>query len=118
TGQTQRSLQICPACHHQRTCLRYPRMSLLPVEQALQQVLQHAAEEPALASERVALAEALGRVLAAPVIYAHDVPPWDKSAMDGHALHSSDLPQAPQQGLSVSQRITAGMAPPPLQSVT
>lgn len=93
-------------------------MSLLPVEQALQQVLQHAAEQPALTSERVTLAEALGRVLANPVISAHDVPPWDNSAMDGYALNSSDLPQALQHGLPVSQRITAGMAPQPLQPGT
>ena len=39
-----------------------------------------------LAAERVALADARGRVLAEDVMSAIDVPPFDSSAMDGYAL--------------------------------
>jgi molybdopterin molybdotransferase len=42
-------------------------------------------------SERVRLAEALGRVPAQPtVVAAHDVPPFANSAMDGFAIRSAD----------------------------
>ena len=42
----------------------------------------------ALPTEAVPLAEALDRVLAAPVVAAHDVPAWTNSAMDGFALQA------------------------------
>jgi molybdopterin molybdotransferase len=44
--------------------------------------------------EDVALAQALGRVLAAPVLAARDQPPFDVSAMDGYALRAADAPGA------------------------
>lgn len=89
-------------------------MSLMPVAEALQRLLQAAAAEPLAQSEDVPLAHALGRILAAPLHSAHDVPPWDNSAMDGYVLHSADIALALSQGLPISQRITAGMAPQPL----
>ena len=42
-----------------------------------------------LDSERVAVPDALGRVLAEPVVAAHDVPPFANAAMDGFALRPS-----------------------------
>jgi molybdopterin molybdotransferase len=42
-----------------------------------------------LASERVALAEAAGRVLAAPIVSAVDVPGFDRATMDGYAVVAS-----------------------------
>lgn len=45
-----------------------------------------------LARESVPLAEAAGRVLAAPVAAQVDSPPADGSAMDGYAVRESDLP--------------------------
>jgi molybdopterin molybdotransferase len=45
-----------------------------------------------LGTEIVALAEAKGRVLAAPVTALVDAPPADVSAMDGYAVRDSDLP--------------------------
>ena len=45
-----------------------------------------------LASEQVAIAQAAGRVLAAPVIAHVDAPPADCSAMDGYAVREADLP--------------------------
>src|SRR3954464_4860764 len=43
-----------------------------------------------LAAEEVSLAEALGRVLAADVIAPLDVPGFDRSNVDGFALHAED----------------------------
>lgn len=42
--------------------------------------------------ERVALAEALGRMLAEPVGAPIDVPPFSRSAMDGYAFRSQNTP--------------------------
>jgi molybdopterin molybdotransferase len=55
--------------------------------------------------------QALGRILAEPVMAGVDVPPQDNSAMDGYALHSADG----NGPLPVSQRIPAGTQPQPLQ---
>lgn len=89
-------------------------MSLMPVSEALQRLLASAAGHAAQPGRTLALTEALGQILAEPVCSAMDVPPWDNSAMDGYALASADLPQALAEGLQVSQRITAGVAPEPL----
>jgi molybdopterin molybdotransferase len=45
-----------------------------------------------LAAESVALQDALGRVLAAPVVALRDQPPFPVSAMDGYALCAADAP--------------------------
>lgn len=68
------------------------------------------------ASERVALNAATGRVLAADVRAAMDVPPQANSAMDGIAFCHADLPAARE--LRISQRIAAGQVPVPLQKNT
>jgi molybdopterin molybdotransferase len=84
---------------------------LRSVEEALSLLLSHA--RPVADVETVPLETALGRVLAAPVASAIDVPPWDNSAMDGYALRAADLTgEAPR--LPVSQRIAAGDAGRPL----
>ena len=44
-----------------------------------------------LPPERVALADALGRVLAADVVATVDLPGFDNSAMDGYAVRSADV---------------------------
>lgn len=93
-------------------------MSLMPVAEALRKLLHSAAGEPPRPCESVELCSALGRVLADPVIASADVPPWDNSAMDGYALHTDDLRRGIDSGLPISQRITAGMAPQPLEPGT
>ncbi|MEH6386599.1 molybdopterin molybdotransferase MoeA [Pseudomonas profundi] len=93
-------------------------MSLLPVREALDKLLSAAASEATTGAERVPLQQALGRVLANPVQAAHDVPPWDNSAMDGYAFNGADTALGQSHGLAISQRITAGMAPSPLASGT
>ncbi len=41
--------------------------------------------------EEVALSDALGRFLARPAVSDVDLPPFEKSMMDGYAVHSADL---------------------------
>lgn len=64
-------------------------------------------------AETLSTFDALGRVLAADVTAAVDVPPGDNSAMDGYALRAADVPQAGTV-LPVSQRIPAGQVGTPL----
>src|SRR5829696_7544788 len=45
-----------------------------------------------IARESVPVAQAAGRVLAAPVVALIDSPPADASAMDGYAVREADLP--------------------------
>jgi molybdopterin molybdotransferase len=85
--------------------------SLLPVEAAISKLLAQADALPIRKVERVALAEADGRVLATALIASLDLPPWDNSAMDGYALCLADWQGEP---LLVSQRIFAGAVPEPL----
>jgi molybdopterin molybdotransferase len=67
-------------------------VALMPVAEALARVLADA--EP-LAAEAVPLAQAHGRVLAADVAALRTQPPADVSAMDGYAVRSADVVQAP-----------------------
>jgi len=82
--------------------------SLLPVEAAINKLLELAEAAPISEVEQMALADADGRVLAEALVAGLDLPPWDNSAMDGYALCLTDWQGEP---LVVSQRILAGMAP-------
>ena len=84
---------------------------LMPLEQALERLLAMADQAPIRDVERVALAEADGRVLASDLVSTLDLPPWSNSAMDGYALRLADWQGEP---LPVSQRIQAGQMPLPL----
>lgn len=53
------------------------------------------AAPPRLATETVALEQALGRVLAADVRAGRDYPPFNRSARDGYAVRSQELSRAP-----------------------
>lgn len=46
---------------------------------------------PPLGAETVALAAALGRVLAGDVVSGEDLPPQDRASMDGYAVRAADL---------------------------
>lgn len=46
---------------------------------------------PHLPDEEIALADSAGRVLAAPVVAAHNQPPFAASAMDGYATRAADV---------------------------
>ena len=62
-----------------------------------------------LPAETVSLGDALGRVLAARVSADRDFPPTDRSAMDGFAVRSADLPSPGT--LSVVSEVAAGADP-------
>jgi molybdopterin molybdotransferase len=82
---------------------------LIPFEQALEMVL---AEAKTLAFEDVALDEALGRILAGDVVADADLPPFDRSAMDGYAVRAEDVAKPPTW-LAVAGQIRAGQPPGP-----
>ena len=68
----------------------------------------------ALQAERVRLADAHGRVLAADVHARRTLPPWANSAMDGYAVRTADVaaaaPDAPVR-LRVLETVAAGRVP-------
>lgn len=78
----------------------------LGFEAALAQVL--GAVTPLPGTEAVALENALGRVLAAPLVAGMDLQPWPNSAMDGYAFAWSDLAAALGDGLSLIGTALAG----------
>jgi molybdopterin biosynthesis enzyme len=64
-----------------------------------------------LASERLALTSAAGRILATALVAPHDMPPFAQSLVDGYALRSSDTRGATAENpvrLCISQTLTAG----------
>jgi molybdopterin molybdotransferase len=65
-----------------------PIRETIPLEEALELTLAQAA--PIERVERVSLRGATGRVLAADVTSAVDVPPFDRAAMDGYAVIAED----------------------------
>ncbi|RON85783.1 molybdopterin molybdotransferase MoeA [Pseudomonas fluorescens] len=84
------------------------KAGLMPVEDALDQLLGMANEQRLADSEILPLDEARGRVLASDLVASLDLPPWPNSAMDGYALNLADLHRQP---LKVSQKVYAGLAP-------
>lgn len=84
--------------------------SMLSYEEALEELL---ANVPKPKPIQVPLREALGRVLAAPVVADLDLPPFRKSFVDGFAVRSQDAGQAPVK-LEVVGIIAAGDSNQPL----
>ena len=81
---------------------------MLTVPQASEQIL--AAITP-LPIERVPLLDALGRVLAVPIVSPITLPPWTNSAMDGYAVRADDIEGVARQQpviLPVIETIPAG----------
>ncbi|HNR34644.1 MAG TPA: molybdopterin molybdotransferase MoeA [Candidatus Hydrogenedentes bacterium] len=81
---------------------------MIPFDQAFNLVMSHARM---LDSETVAISESLGRILAEDVRSDMDMPPFDKSAMDGYACRRADLGHE----LEIVEVIQAGK--PPLKAV-
>jgi molybdopterin molybdotransferase len=77
---------------------------MIPLDKALEIVLD--AARP-LGSEQVDLADAMNRVLAEDVASDIDMPPFDKSQMDGYACRRADLTAK----LEVIETIQAGAVP-------
>lgn len=80
----------------------------LPVTQAQQIITQFV--EPVHAIEKLALRQALGRVLAEDIISGINVPAYDNSAMDGYALRSACLQEAGDTLLKIIGTAFAGRA--------
>ena len=82
--------------------------------QALRRVLDAAAALPVPATERVPLDDACGRIAARDLCARMDQPPFDRSPLDGYALHSTDTAGAGEKTpvtLPVVMKLYAGDAP-------
>ena len=80
---------------------------MLSVQEALAAVLR---ETEPLPVTQVPLNEALGLVLAEPIVSEVDSPPFDKSLMDGFAVRAADLIDG-RATLRVLEEVTAGRVP-------
>ena len=86
---------------------------LLSLAEAQRAVLEYARPLPA---EIVPVEEASGRVLAEAARATVDLPPFDSSAMDGHAVRAADVPgrlrvvATVETGLPVKRALGAGEA--------
>ena len=81
---------------------------MIEVDEALRLVLDKARP---LAARRVALADALGLVLAEDVTSDVDSPPYDKAMVDGYAVLAADLDGAGGALLDVLEEVMAGDVP-------
>ncbi|MDQ6882499.1 MAG: molybdopterin molybdotransferase MoeA, partial [Pseudomonadota bacterium] len=90
---------------------RPPPPALMPLDQAVAALLEHALL--LAGTESVSTFDADGRVLAQDCVSALQVPPQDNSSMDGYAVRSAEVAD---EGvvMPVSQRIAAGAQPQPL----
>jgi molybdopterin biosynthesis enzyme len=86
----------------------------MPVEDALERLLDMAAAAPIREQERLALAACDGRVLAQDLISTLDLPPWPNSAMDGYALRRADWTGEPWWSASASSRARRRSRWPPV----
>lgn len=82
---------------------------MISPQEALQVILGEARR---LEAVRVPLAEALSGVLAEDACADSDLPPFDKSAMDGYAVRAADVARLPAE-LAVIEELPAGRAPSP-----
>ena len=80
--------------------------NLLTVAAALQRLDRDL--QPIVGEEQVAIRSALGRILAENILSPLNVPPYNKSAMDGYAVLGTDLPKAGQVKLTVVGTSWAG----------
>jgi molybdenum cofactor synthesis domain-containing protein len=73
---------------------------MIPVAEAIRIIKEQTVRLPA---ERIALADALGRVLAEDVVADSDLPPFDRAQMDGYAVRSVDVRSVPVRLLMVGE---------------
>lgn len=82
--------------------------------QALRSVLDAAALLPSPSPETIPLEAACGRIAASDICARMDQPPFDRSPLDGYALHSADTAGASRENpvtLPVVMKLYAGDAP-------
>ncbi|MGD9561279.1 MAG: gephyrin-like molybdotransferase Glp [Pyrinomonadaceae bacterium] len=65
---------------------------MIPISKAIRIIER---ESSAIASERIDLSDAIGRVLAENIIADSDLPPFDRSQMDGYAVRADDTKKTP-----------------------
>jgi molybdopterin molybdotransferase len=65
---------------------------MIPVSKALKIIAE---ETPLLGLERIALEDSIGRILAEDVVADSDLPPFNRSQMDGYAVKAADTKDAP-----------------------
>ena len=87
--------------------------AMLSLDDALARLVAGSLPHALTATETVSTFDVLGRVLAADVRSALDVPPADNTSMDGYAVRAADITAAGAV-LPVSQRIPAGVVGAPL----
>ncbi len=78
-----------------------------PLDEARAEIV---ASIPRLATERVPISGALGRVVAEDAVAGEPVPPFPNSAMDGYAVRSQDVRSVPVT-LPVNEDVPAGSVP-------
>ncbi|HSS00967.1 MAG TPA: gephyrin-like molybdotransferase Glp [Kofleriaceae bacterium] len=82
---------------------------MLSVADAVRAVIERV---PRLASERVPLDRAVGRILASDLVAERALPGFDNSAMDGYAARSSELPASlPVAGVVAAGELTVPVLP-------
>ncbi len=81
----------------------FPGDGAISVREAYDVIMSHL---PAPTAEKVPLMRSLGLVLAEDIVADMDMPPWDRSAMDGYAVRSADVLQPAE--LKVVDVIPAG----------
>jgi molybdopterin molybdotransferase len=94
------TLKLRPSCADERDPVK------LTVPEARQRILD--VIDPLSLSERIALRQALDRVLAEPVISSQDVPAHTNAAMDGYAVRGTDLPSEGEVALALIGEAYAG----------
>src|SRR5258708_5192093 len=84
---------ITPLTHRSNspTLRRSVCIRMLELETALERIL---AAVPPVSSDSIALAEAHGRILGERILSPLDLPVFDNSAMDGYAVHATEVAQA------------------------
>ena len=81
---------------------------MTPKDEALR--IMHEAIRPPTEIQEVSLTDSLGRVLARDVTSDIDMPPFNRSAMDGYAVRAADCADA-SADLEVLEVIRAGTVP-------
>ena len=89
-----------------------PDRKTIPIDEARAILAVHG--EPVTRTERVAVVDASGRVLARALVADRDVPPFARAAMDGYAVRATDTSGASRDHgieLRVVETVFSGMTP-------
>ena len=88
------------------SCTDIFESGLIPADRALANILSRIT--PIADYECISIENARGRTLFEPVIAPFNVPTHNNSAVDGYAIHSSDIPTQGSKKLSISGKSFAG----------